>query len=97
MAYLLGPTGGYLLAFPVAAAIAGWAAAKSSGVLSMALGALLAVAVIHLAGTAWLLLLGGQAALLGTLLRFLPGDVLKVALAVLVGSRLRGLFIRVLG
>ena len=59
--------------------------------------AAIAVAFIHLAGAAWLFVLGGTAASLGGLLRFLPGDVLKVALAVLVGGRLRSRFSRVLG
>ena len=97
LAYLLGPTGGYLLAFPIAAAIAGWSAARSRGLLPTVLGSAIAVAFIHLAGAAWLFVLGGTAASLGGLLRFLPGDVLKVALAVLVGGRLRSRFSRVLG
>ncbi|MEE8446865.1 MAG: biotin transporter BioY [Gemmatimonadota bacterium] len=97
-AYLLGPTGGYLLAFPAAAAIAGAFAWRSPRVASMLLGAVLAVAMIHLGGAAWLaLVVGGDAALRAGVLPFLPGDLLKVALAVLIGSRFHGRFRRTFG
>ena len=90
LVYLLGPTGGYLLAFPVAAAIAGWAAGRSRGALPMIAGAALGVAFIHLAGISWLTVLGGEAvAFRAGVLSFLPGDVLKIALVVLIGGRLR--------
>ena len=90
-AYLLGPTGGYLLAFPVAAAIAGWAAGRFAGVLPMVAGATAGVAFIHVSGLAWLAALGGGPPTLAAgVLPFLPGDVLKIALAVLIGGRLRG-------
>jgi biotin transport system substrate-specific component len=90
LAYLLGPTGGYLLAFPIAAAIVGWSAGRSRGVLPMIAGAVLGVAFIHLSGMSWLATLGGGSAVFRVgVLPFLPGDVLKIALAVLIGGRLR--------
>lgn len=90
LAYLLGPTGGYLLAFPFAAAIAGWAAGRSRGALPMIAGATLGVACIHLAGISWLAALGGESVAFRVgVFPFLPGDVLKIALVVLVGGRLR--------
>lgn len=98
LAYLLGPTGGYLLAFPVAAAIVGWAAGRSGRVAPMIAGALLGVAFIHLSGLSWLALLGdGSVAFRVGVLSFLPGDVLKIALAVLIGGRLRAPLRRALG
>ncbi len=90
LAYLLGPTGGYLLAFPIGAAIAGGVADRWSGMLPMTAGAIAALACIHAAGAAWLSLLGAGSLALESVWSFLPGDVLKVALAVLVGGRLRG-------
>lgn len=90
LAYLLGPTGGYLLAFPIAAAITGWAAGRSRGALPLIAGAILGVAFIHLAGMSWLATLGGESAAFRVgVFPFLPGDVLKIALAVLIGGRLR--------
>ncbi|HEY8256247.1 MAG TPA: biotin transporter BioY [Gemmatimonadales bacterium] len=78
--HVIGPTGGYLLAFPAAAAVAGFA---SGGVLRTLLFCALAMAVIHLGGTAQLALLGGNAAAAFRIgfVPFLTGDLLKVGLA----------------
>jgi biotin transport system substrate-specific component len=85
LAVLFGPTGGYLLAFPVAAALAGQIARR--GRLGRCLlGALAAMAVIHLGGWAQLALQtgqGGRALALGVM-PFLLQDVLKAGLAALV-------------
>ena len=91
--HLLGPTGGYLLAFPVAAGVTGALVGKRPGVLR-ALGACaLGMAVIHAGGVAQLALLTGDAA---TAIRtgfvpFLTGDLVKVGLAaaVILGLRPR--------
>lgn len=89
-AYLLGPTGGYLLAFPVAAAVAGGVAWSGRGVPRLVLAGLLALAVIHVGGAAWLAVAVGPTDAVRTgLLPFLVGDVLKLALAVLVAARLK--------
>ncbi len=78
---LLGPTGGYLLAFPVAAAAVGWLA---RGGWARALVACAAgMIVIHAGGVAQLWLLAGNAEIavrLGSA-PFWLGDVVKVALA----------------
>ncbi|MFQ5690236.1 MAG: biotin transporter BioY [Gemmatimonadota bacterium] len=88
-AYLLGPTGGYLLAFPVAAALAGAVAGRGSWRWSAA-GAVLGLAVIYAGGVGWLsVTLGMEAAFRLGALPFLPGDVLKLALVVLLSWRLR--------
>jgi biotin transport system substrate-specific component len=83
---LLGPTGGYLLAYPVAAYGVGRLVGDGTRSVRIALAALAGLALIHLGGLAQLVLLTGsvsQAARLGTL-PFLLGDLLKVALAVLI-------------
>src|SRR5829696_2942612 len=48
--HLLGPTGGYLLAFPVAAAVTGALLARSAGVLRTLLACAVGMAVIHAGG-----------------------------------------------
>lgn len=85
LARLLGPTGGYLLAFPVAAIVAGQVARRGQLGRSL-LGALLAMFVIHLGGWAQLTLLTGQAerAVALGVTPFLLQDLLKVVLAGLV-------------
>ncbi len=80
---ILGPTGGYLLAFPVAAALTGWLA-RPGDFWRNALAATAGVAVIHLGGLSWLVLATGISfpeAFAGGTLPFVPGDVIKVMIA----------------
>jgi biotin transport system substrate-specific component len=95
--HVLGPTGGYLLAFPAAAAVAGRLAGDARSLVRVLLGCALAMVVIHAGGAAQLALLGGDA---GAALRvgfvpFLTGDLLKIGLAAAVilglGPKLRTL------
>jgi len=85
-ARLVGPTGGYLLAYPVAAFAVGALAGDGARWGRLALAVTAGLALIHLGGAAQLLLLTGSAASawrFGTL-PFLLGDLLKLAIAVLV-------------
>ena len=95
--HVIGPTGGYLLAFPAAAAVAGWLAGEKPALVRVLLGCALAMIVIHAGGAAQLALLGGDA---GAALRlgfvpFLTGDLLKIGIAAAVilglGPKLRTL------
>ena len=91
--HMLGPTGGYLLAFPIAAAVTGAlvrAAIKAlpgsvNGrvVLLVLLSCALGMSLIHVGGVAQLALLGGDPALAFRVgfIPFLTGDLLKVGLA----------------
>ncbi len=82
---LLGPTGGYLLSYPVAAALAGYLYRRHrqtmlSGILSAGAASLLILVV----GASWLKLLTHmdiRLVLEQAVLPFLPGDVLKVCAA----------------
>jgi biotin transport system substrate-specific component len=95
--HLMGPTGGYLLAFPAAAALTGALAdrIRTDGSLRAAIlltvGIFLGTAVIFLGGAAQLTLLTGdfaRAVQLGVM-PFLVGDLAKVLVALLVALRLR--------
>jgi len=82
LAWLFGPTGGYLLAFPVAAFVTGLVAHRQ-GLDRAILGALLGMVIIHAGGVAQLALLTGD---LGTAFRtgslpFLSVSLLKTGLA----------------
>jgi biotin transport system substrate-specific component len=79
---LVGPTAGYLFAFPVAAAIVGALARPGALVRSM-LAALLGMIVIHLGGWAWLVVLTHSAdtAFTWGSAPFLVTDLLAVAIA----------------
>lgn len=86
LAYLVGPTGGYLLGFVLAATLLGSLARRGwdRGVLSCALMMLLASAVIYVPGVLWLkqvLGIGWSAALAAGVTPFLVGDLVKVAIA----------------
>lgn len=80
--WLFGPTGGYLLAFPVAAYAMG-AVSERGGIVRGLLGAALGMVIIHLGGVAQLGLLSGDfgaAVRLGSL-PFLSVSLLKTGLA----------------
>ena len=96
-AWLLGPTGGYLLGFVVAAWVVGslsehvWDRSVAGTLVIMLAGS----ATIYLFGLLWLAhFVGADKALALGLIPFVPGDSLKIALAVLglsLGLRLRPL------
>ncbi|CDX32172.1 BioY family protein [Mesorhizobium plurifarium] len=85
LAYIVGPTGGYLVGYLVAAAVTGalagigWDRRASTTILSMLAG----TAVIYASGLAWLGTVVGwdKPVLAWGLIPFLLGDVLKLALA----------------
>lgn len=86
MAVLVGPTAGYIFAFPFAAFIAGWVARNRwtrSPLLTIP-GMALALASIHVGGWAWLAGawgLGAQQAFAAGVAPFLVNDVVKVLIA----------------
>jgi biotin transport system substrate-specific component len=89
LAYLGGPTGGYLLAFPLAAGLVGAIAGARPGVFRVVLASITGLLVVHISGAAWLSLqpwFGGEsiAAFELSFVPFLLGDLLKVALVAVV-------------
>src|SRR6266850_1105692 len=89
-ARLFGPTGGYLLAYPVAAWAVGTVVRDGSRVWRVACGVFAGLVLIHLGGLAQLAILTGNlsaAARFGTW-PFLLGDLLKLVILVPVLARL---------
>lgn len=88
VARLLGPTGGYLVAFPVAAALTGWLAERgwNGGRPALALAAMVVGhALCLLVGGAWLATtVGVHKAVAVGVLPFLPGAAIKSGLGALV-------------
>ena len=83
---LLGPTGGYLLAYPIAAYAVGRLAADGRRWGRLTLAVFVGLSLIHLGGLAQLLIITHSlrdAARLGTV-PFVAGDLAKLVLAVLV-------------
>ncbi len=99
LARLVGPTGGFLLAYPIAAAIVGWGVSREGGKSERgsltdgptyrltALACLTGMAIIFAGGVAQLSILSGRGLALG-LLPFIWTDLVKVLLAALVIRRL---------
>lgn len=87
-ARLLGPTGGYLMAYPVAAFVVGrlaergWDRAFASSVVAMLAG----LAVIYTGGLTWLSIYTGsfQAAFVQGIAPFLIADIAKAVMAALL-------------
>lgn len=89
LARLLGLTGGYLLAYPVAAALTGQISGSARSWLRLGGALLLGMAVLHLGGVAQLAVLTGdltRAVQVGSL-PFLPFDLVKLLLVGLVLRR----------
>jgi biotin transport system substrate-specific component len=86
IARLMGPTGGYLLAFPVAAAATGALAGAQPGLVRALFACAVGMVLIHIGGTAQLAALGGDAGAAYRLafVPFLTGDLLKIGLAAAV-------------
>ncbi len=90
VARLIGPTGGYLLAFPVAAAMVGWLArptgSQPHSPTRVALGVVAGFVLIHLGGIAQLAIITGDVttAFLWGSLPFLAGDLIKLLFAGLI-------------
>ena len=84
IATLLGPTGGYLGGFLIAAIVMGVLAESGMGrgVMSTIIAMMIGNVVIYVAGASWLAsFVGAEKALAAGVLPFLYGDVLKLAVA----------------
>lgn len=88
---LLGPTGGYLIGFIFMALICGFFVDKWTTKLYLHfIGMVLGTAVCYLFGTVWLAYQAGmsfQAALAAGVIPFLPGDLAKIIIAMLLGPQ----------
>ena len=92
LAQLLGPTGGYLLAYPVVAFVAGWLAERGSPSFARNLAAGVAAELLLFAsGIAWLQLITGswQRAIAFGLAPFISAEVIKVMLAAAAARKLQ--------
>ncbi len=91
IARLLGPTGGYLLAYPVAAAVAGWLGAGRESFITRALAAMAGILVLYVGGIAQLTLISGSVATAAAIgaLPFIAADAVKALVAAGIAGRFR--------
>ena len=90
---LAGPTGGYLIGFIFLTLIAGLLMKLFPGNKVMeAVGLVLGTAVCYAFGTAWLCFqahMSAAAGLAAGVIPYIPGDLVKIAVAMIVGTALR--------
>ena len=87
-AYLLGPTGGYLMAYPLAAFVVG--SLMAPGFARAVVALLAGLAIIYAGGLAWLSAIGSfDLAVVWGLQPFVLADLVKVGLAAVIVTRLR--------
>ncbi|MDE0072754.1 MAG: biotin transporter BioY [Gammaproteobacteria bacterium] len=92
-AALVGPTGGFILAFPLASGLCGWLAGpRDAGAPRILLALVAGLLVIYLAGATQLALLTGAAptaVFRNAVLPFALGDSIELLLAMAIALRLR--------
>lgn len=92
LAKLLGPTGGYIIGFIPMAIISGLIIEKYNNRTFQFVAMVLGTAVCYALGTAWFCVImdSGVAAALGMcVFPFIPGDIAKIVIALIVGPVLR--------
>lgn len=97
-AKLLGPTGGYLIGFIFLALIAGYFVDKYPGkVYIYIVGMVLGMIVTYALGTGWLAFQANmtfEAALFAGVIPYLPGDIIKIIIAAIVGPGIKKQIVR---
>ena len=95
LAHLLGPNGGFLMAYPLVAAIVGFLTQKLSTrvprFLAATIGGTAAIAVLFLCGAAWFMQFAGHSlhtTWIGAVAPFLPGEAIKILAAAGIYSTL---------
>jgi len=91
---LFGPTGGYLFGFIIAAFVIGHVhrMKKNAGAVWQVFSMVLGMLVIYVAGSiqlAWIANMSLPQVLIVGVVPLIPGDLIKIALAVLISSRLK--------
>jgi biotin transport system substrate-specific component len=87
LAYMLGPTGGYLLGFALAAGVAGWIAEHRPSLPGLVSAVAAGTIAIYVPGLLWLAtFVGIEQAIAVGLVPFVWADLAKGALAVALGT-----------
>lgn len=84
---IAGPTGGFLLSFPIAAYAIGYLKEKTG---KLTISAIVATVIIYLIGIPWLAIQLGMSigAAASIMVVYIPGDLIKILAAVVIANRL---------
>lgn len=90
---LIGPTGGYLIVYPLMAFLVAWIVGRfgKKSFASLAVGMLTALAVCYLGGSLWFCVVGHvdwAKSVMLTVLPFIPMDLVKIVICSLLGVAL---------
>ncbi len=91
--WILGTTGGYLMAFPMAAALCGWIAGREGRLLRTTAAFFVGTVVIFALGAAWLSVVSEShsgALFAAAVAPFLPGAVIKIGIGVGIARLILG-------
>ena len=84
LAYMVGPTGGYLAGYLLAAGLIGWLA-QGAGPLRQGVAMLAGLALVYALGAAWLaMFVPADKVLAVGILPFVAGDLVKIGLALMI-------------
>ena len=91
---LFGPTGGYLLGYLLLAVVSGWFLEQLQGKSRISEAIALGVGTIcmYIPGAVWLGIQSGMdfsTIIISGVLLFVPGDMLKISVAILLGKRIK--------
>ena len=90
--YLAGPTGGFIIGYAAAAFVIGLAAKNKDSYLVLCGAMALGMLTYFVLGTSWFMISTSSplgTALMACVLPFIPGDLLKIALAAMLCRRLK--------
>lgn len=91
--WIFGPTGGYLMSFPMAAALVGWIAGREGDLPRTAGAMIVGTVLIFLMGTGWLAVvtdLAAGALFVAGVQPFLVGAVVKAGIGLVVARQILG-------
>ncbi|MCP4205648.1 MAG: biotin transporter BioY [Shimia sp.] len=91
---LLGTSGGFLLSWPICAAVIGYLAERDHEGGALKLGVYIAlggIVLMYAVGIPWMAFIGklGMAKSLSIMVAFIPGDLIKVVVAAILAENLR--------
>lgn len=91
---LLGPTGGYIFAFPITAMITSLIIDKNDSIIAKIIAMILATICCYLIGTLWFIFITNNSLILALstcVFPFIPGDIFKIIATLFLSNKIKRL------